>query len=86
MARAIPAARLRELPARLDGLTADEVRDRRRYGSNDIVERRRRGWRDVVRDTAGDPCCGSSRPQACSTPPWSSTWRRCSDRSAWLGC
>lgn len=38
------------------GLTAAEVEKRRRsYGYNDIIEVPSSGWRDVLRDTLGDP-------------------------------
>ncbi|MEZ5561238.1 MAG: cation-transporting P-type ATPase [Pseudomonadales bacterium] len=55
MLRRIPTDRLTDLiPG--SGLTADEVTARRRvYGTNQILESVKKGWRDLARDTARDP-------------------------------
>ena len=37
------------------GLTAEEVEERRRYGSNDILGDGASGWGDIARDTVRDP-------------------------------
>jgi Ca2+-transporting ATPase len=55
--RGLPLGRLQGLaPPASGGLTADQARARREtYGANDVVEAARRPWRDLLRDTAGDP-------------------------------
>ena len=54
--RTIPPDRRADLPAGRDGLDTAGVETRRRhYGNNDVVEAGTHTWRDLVRDTAGDP-------------------------------
>lgn len=56
MKRIFQIDRIAGLPGAERGLTADEVDERRRlYGTNDILNDRRSGWGDIVRDTARDP-------------------------------
>ena len=56
MRRQVPAERLIGLGDADRGLASGEVEARRaRFGSNDIIETRARGWRDVVEESAKDP-------------------------------
>ncbi|MGA9521363.1 MAG: HAD-IC family P-type ATPase, partial [Myxococcaceae bacterium] len=56
MRRALPLQRLPPGVDPLRGLSGEEIPARaERYGPNAIVERVRRPWRDLVRDTARDP-------------------------------
>ena len=54
--RSLPLVRVTDLLSPERGLSAAEVVGRRaRYGVNDILEAPRHPWRDLARDTLGDP-------------------------------
>jgi Ca2+-transporting ATPase len=56
MRRAVTKEKIAALEHAEDGLSTRAVEERRaRYGYNDIIETRPRGWLDVLRDTVKDP-------------------------------
>lgn len=56
MLRLAPLDRLNDLGSLQDGLNTGQTETRRRqYGDNRIVETPQTGWRDILRNTAGDP-------------------------------